>query len=206
MNAFVKHQGIVAPLDRANVDTDQIIPKQFLKKIERTGFGVHLFHDWRFKDDAGKIENPDFILNRWSFRKATILLAKENFGCGSSREHAPWALEDFGFRVIIAPSFADIFFNNCYKNGMLPVILKPEEIQELFAYAMSGEKTLEVDLPQQWVAVPGGKKYSFSIDEFRKECLLKGLDDIGLTLQNEKMIAEFEAKYAVEYSFNGAPK
>src|SRR6185295_5886176 len=129
MEAFVKHTGIAAPLDRANVDTDQIIPKQFLKKIERTGFGIHLFHDWRFKDADGKVEDPDFILNKAPFRKATILLARDNFGCGSSREHAPWSLEDFGFRVIIAPSFADIFYNNCFKNGMLPIV-QPDTVIE----------------------------------------------------------------------------
>ena len=193
MKAFTTLEGVVATLDKANVDTDQIIPKQFLRKIERTGFGVHLFHDWRYKDNDGKILNPEFSLNQDRFQGANILLTRDNFGCGSSREHAPWALEDYGFRSIIAPSFADIFYNNCFKNGMLPVVLPSDQVDELFNHVnnINGAK-LKIDLASQKVSIPGGKDYSFQIDPFRKDCLYKGLDDIGLTLVHEEKISEFE--------------
>ncbi|MCC6276188.1 MAG: 3-isopropylmalate dehydratase small subunit [Leptospiraceae bacterium] len=195
MKAFTEHEGLCAVLDRANVDTDQIIPKQFLKKIERSGFGQHLFHDWRFLDDAGTKPNPEFSLNQERYKGATVLLTRDNFGCGSSREHAPWALEDFGFRVIIAPSYADIFFNNCFKNGMLPVVLSSKSVDELFleVVSMPGAK-IKVDLKSQKLYSPTGKEYSFEVDPFRKDCLYRGLDDIGLTMIHEKEINEFEEK------------
>ncbi|WP_078127927.1 3-isopropylmalate dehydratase small subunit [Leptospira alexanderi] len=195
MKPFTVLNGIVALLDRPNVDTDQIIPKQFLRKIERTGFGVHLFHDWRYIDDAGTKLNPEFSLNQERYKGASILLTRDNFGCGSSREHAPWALEDYGFRSIIAPSYADIFFNNCFKNGMLPVVLKSEEVEELFRSVSDnvGAK-LQIDLNKQTVTGPTGKVYTFEVDSFRKYCLYNGLDDIGLTLKQESKIGEFEKK------------
>ncbi|MBK8397175.1 MAG: 3-isopropylmalate dehydratase small subunit [Leptospiraceae bacterium] len=193
MKAFTTLNGVAAVLDKANVDTDQIIPKQFLRKIERSGFGVHLFHDWRYLDDAGTKPNPEFVLNQPRYQGANILLARDNFGCGSSREHAPWALEDYGFRSIIAPSYADIFYNNCFKNGMLPIVLPAEQVEELFQYV---EKTpdakLEIDLMSQVVKAGNGKSYSFEVDSFRKDCLYKGLDDIGLTLTKENFITTFE--------------
>jgi 3-isopropylmalate/(R)-2-methylmalate dehydratase small subunit len=193
MKAFTTLNGVAAILDKANVDTDQIIPKQFLRKIERSGFGVHLFHDWRFLDDAGTKPNPEFILNQPRYQGATILLARDNFGCGSSREHAPWALEDYGFRSIIAPSYADIFYNNCFKNGMLPIVLPAEQVDELFKYVDSTPNAkLEIDLMSQTVKAGNGKSYSFDVDSFRKDCLYRGLDDIGLTLENEKSITSFE--------------
>ncbi|HNM04784.1 MAG TPA: 3-isopropylmalate dehydratase small subunit, partial [Leptospiraceae bacterium] len=199
--AFTVLEGIAAPLDKANVDTDQIIPKQFLRKIERSGFGVHLFHDWRFTDDAGKIDNPDFILNQERYKGANILLARDNFGCGSSREHAPWALEDYGFRCIIAPSYADIFYNNCFKNGMLPVKLKSNEVDEIFQYVEKNKgAALKIDLAKQEVYA-GGKTYSFEVDPFRKDCLYNGLDDIGLTLKHEESISKFEEKHRKEFSW-----
>ena len=186
---------MAAPLDRINVDTDQIIPKQFLKKIERTGFGVHLFHDWRYLDDEGTQLNPDFVLNYPRYQGAQILLTRENFGCGSSREHAPWALHDYGFKCVIASSFADIFFNNCRKNGILAVVLQPEEVQALFVEVEAHEGCqLTVDLLQQSVINPEGKKFSFEIDQFAKNCLLNGLDDIGWTLQFEEKIEDYEQK------------
>ena len=194
MRSFNTHTGIAAPLDRVNIDTDAIIPKQFLRKIEKTGFGKHLFHEWRFLDYEGTQENPDFVLNQEPYRRATVLLTRENFGCGSSREHAPWALEDFGFRVIIAPSFADIFFNNCVKNGLLLVQLKSKEMDELFkGVGKNRGATITADLPSQTVTA-GDKKYSFKIDEFNKECLLKGLDSIGWTLQFNDKITAYEEK------------
>ncbi|EMO53814.1 3-isopropylmalate dehydratase small subunit [Leptospira noguchii] len=195
MKPFTILNGIAALLDRPNVDTDQIIPKQFLRKIERTGFGIHLFHDWRYLDDAGTKLNPDFSLNQERYKEASILITRDNFGCGSSREHAPWALEDYGFRAIIAPSYADIFFNNCFKNGMLPVILKSEEVEELFQSISTnvGAKVV-VDLDKQTVSGPTGKVYHFEVDSFRKYCLYNGLDDIGLTLKQESKIGEFEIK------------
>jgi len=177
----------------------KLSPNNFSKKIERSGFGVHLFHDWRFLDDAGTVQNPEFSLNAKRFLGATILLARDNFGCGSSREHAPWALEDYGFRSIIAPSFADIFYNNCFKNGMLPITLSQQEVEELFRYVDSSEGAkLSVDLSSQTVSIPGGKVYKFQVDGFRKECLYKGLDDIGLTLIQENKITEFEKKQKSE--------
>ncbi len=201
MKAFTVLEGIAAPLDKANVDTDQIIPKQFLRKIERSGFGVHLFHDWRFTDDAGKIDNPDFILNQERYMGANILLARDNFGCGSSREHAPWALEDYGFRCIIAPSYADIFYNNCFKNGMLPVKLKSNEVDEIFQYVEKNKgAVLKIDLAKQEVYA-GGKTYKFEVDPFRKDCLYNGLDDIGLTLKHEESISKFEEKHRKEFSW-----
>lgn len=202
MEKFTKFYGIVAPLDRSNVDTDAIIPKQFLKSIKRSGFGPNLFDEWRYldqgepdKDCTGRPLNPEFILNDPRYRNASILLTRANFGCGSSREHAPWALADYGFRVIIAPSFADIFFNNCFKNGILPIVLKEETINYLFAEAMR-EKPIElgVDLSSQQLIVPAGEVISFDVDPFRKHCLLEGLDDIGLTLQYRDEIRAFEAQ------------
>ena len=193
MNQFKRHKGLAATLDRVNVDTDQIIPKQFLKRIERTGFGQFLFYDWRFNPDGSL--KPEFELNQPRFRGASILLARANFGCGSSREHAPWALLDYGFRSIIAPSFADIFYNNCFKNGMLPVRLSEEEVEELFQRASEGTGyELSVDLERQWLTDDRGLRLSFEVDPFRRECLLKGLDDIGLTLQHEDKIREHEAR------------
>ena len=195
MEVFKTVSGIAAPLDQINVDTDQIIPKQFLKKIERTGFGVHLFHDWRYLDDEGTQLNPDFVLNYPRYQGAQILLTRENFGCGSSREHAPWALHDYGFKCVIASSFADIFFNNCRKNGILAVILQPEEVQALFVEVEAHEGCqLTVDLLQQSVITHEGKKFSFEVDQFAKNCLLNGLDDIGWTLQFEEKIEAYEQK------------
>jgi 3-isopropylmalate/(R)-2-methylmalate dehydratase small subunit len=194
MEAFVTHNGIAAPLNRVNVDTDAIIPKQFLRKTERTGFGKHLFHEWRYSDYEGTKENPDFVLNNEPYRKATVLLTRDNFGCGSSREHAPWALGDFGFKVIIAPSFADIFYNNCVKNGILLVRLKSEEVDEIFKFVENNKgATISADLPSQTLTA-NGKKYKFDIDAFNKECLVKGLDGIGWTLQFNERIAKFEDK------------
>lgn len=193
MEPFLRHQGIVAALNRVNVDTDQIIPKQFLKRIERTGYGQFLFFDWRFLPDGSL--NPEFELNRSEFEGASILLAGANFGCGSSREHAPWSLLDYGFRIIIAPSFADIFFNNCFKNGMLPIRLSQEEVDRLFELV---EETrglqLTVDLEAQTITDGQDLNLRFEVDGFRREALLKGLDDIGLTLQHEDKIEAFEAR------------
>ncbi|MFM5333949.1 3-isopropylmalate dehydratase small subunit [Aeromonas veronii] len=194
MTGFKQHKGIVVPLDSANVDTDAIIPKQFLQKVNRIGFGKHLFHDWRFLDDAGQQPNPEFVLNQPQFAGASILLARENFGCGSSREHAPWALADYGFKTIIAPSFADIFYGNAINNGMVPVRLKEEEVEALFQLvAAKPGIQIEVDLEANQVRA-GSLCFSFEIDEFRRYCLLNGLDAIGLTLQHEAAISAFEAK------------
>ena len=199
MEPITIHSGIVASIDRANIDTDAIIPKQFLKKVERTGFGKHLFHDWRYLDDAGTKENLDFILNKDAYRKATILLARDNFGCGSSREHAPWALSDFGFKVIIAPSFADIFYNNCLRNGILLVKLSQEQVDELFRFALGNDNAkITADLPNQEVNTSDGKKYSFEIDPFAKDCLIKGLDSIGWTQQFVDLIENYEDKLSEE--------
>ncbi len=203
MKAFTKHTGLVAPLDRANVDTDQIIPKQFLKSIKRTGFGPNLFDEWRYldegypgQDNSNRPLNPDFVLNQPRYQGASVLLARENFGCGSSREHAPWALDEYGFRAVLAPSFADIFFNNSFKNGLLPIVLAEEDIDELFKQAEAQEGyQLTVDLQAQTVTRPDGKSYGFEIDEFRKHCLLNGLDDIGLTLQDADAVRAFEEKH-----------
>ncbi|WP_395949507.1 3-isopropylmalate dehydratase small subunit [Aeromonas mytilicola subsp. aquatica] len=194
MTGFKQHKGIVVPLDSANVDTDAIIPKQFLQKVNRIGFGKHLFHDWRFLDDAGQQPNPEFVLNQPQFAGASILLARENFGCGSSREHAPWALADYGFKTIIAPSFADIFYGNAINNGMVPVRLKEEEVEALFQLVAANPGTqIEVDLEANQVRA-GALTFGFEIDEFRRYCLLNGLDAIGLTLQHEAAISAFEAK------------
>ncbi|MFT5782130.1 MAG: 3-isopropylmalate/(R)-2-methylmalate dehydratase small subunit [Pseudomonas sp.] len=203
MKAFTQHSGLVAILDRANVDTDQIIPKQFLKSIKRSGFGQNLFDEWRYldigqpgQDCTNRPLNKDFVLNAARYQGASVLLARENFGCGSSREHAPWALEEYGFRSVIAPSFADIFFNNSFKNGMLPIILTEAEVDELFQQCDATEGyQLSVDLAAQTVTRPDGKVYHFEVDAFRKHCLLNGLDDIGLTLQEDQAIAAFEAKH-----------
>ncbi|WP_447748761.1 3-isopropylmalate dehydratase small subunit [Aeromonas veronii] len=194
MTGFKQHKGIVVPLDSANVDTDAIIPKQFLQKVNRIGFGKHLFHDWRFLDDAGQQPNPEFVLNQPQFAGANILLARENFGCGSSREHAPWALADYGFKTIIAPSFADIFYGNAINNGMVPVRLKEEEVDALFQLvAAQPGIEIEVDLEANKVRA-ASLCFGFEIDEFRRYCLLNGLDAIGLTLQHEAAISAFEAK------------
>ncbi|EJL6701503.1 TPA: 3-isopropylmalate dehydratase small subunit [Vibrio cholerae] len=194
MSGFQQHTGLVVPLDAANVDTDAIIPKQFLQKVNRTGFGKHLFHDWRFLDDAGQKANPEFVMNQPRYQGASILLARENFGCGSSREHAPWALADYGIRVMIAPSFADIFYGNSINNQMVPVRLTEQEVDELFSYVHDTEgATITVDLEALSVTA-NGKTYYFEIDDFRRHCLLNGLDNIGLTLQHEAKIAEYEAK------------
>ncbi|ENM5925115.1 3-isopropylmalate dehydratase small subunit [Vibrio mimicus] len=194
MSGFQQHTGLVVPLDAANVDTDAIIPKQFLQKVNRTGFGKHLFHDWRFLDDTGEKANPEFVMNQPRYQGASILLARENFGCGSSREHAPWALADYGIRVMIAPSFADIFYGNSINNQMVPVRLTEQEVDELFIYVHNTEgATITVDLEELSVEA-NGKTYHFEIDDFRRHCLLNGLDNIGLTLQHESKIAEYESK------------
>ena len=196
MQPFQTLTATAAKLDQVNVDTDQIIPKQFLKKIERTGFGIHLFHDWRFLDDAGQKTNPDFILNQSRYQGAQILVAGDNFGCGSSREHAPWALLDYGFRSIIAPSFADIFYNNCAKNGILLVALPEASVQQLFAEIEENVGCeLTVDLPNNKIQSPKGLEFSFEIDPFVKNRLLNGLDDIGWTLQYQSEIESFESNY-----------
>ena len=195
MNPFTLHTGIVGTLDRVNVDTDQIIPKQFLKRINRTGFEDALFFDWRFNADGSP--NAEFELNQPRFAGASILLTRANFGCGSSREHAPWALDNYGFRVVIAPSYADIFFNNCFKNGMLPIQLSEEQVEDLFQRTKARDGyQLTVDLPQQTITDNEGLSIPFEVDSFRKHCLLNGLDDIGLTLQHEEAITAFEAKRA----------
>ncbi len=197
MDAFTVLTGLVAPLDRVNVDTDQIIPKQYLKTIKRTGLREGLFTDWRYGSDGSP--NSDFFLNQPRYQGATILLARDNFGCGSSREHAPWALLDYGFRCLIAPSFADIFFNNCFKNGMLPVVLQPAEVAQLFKeVAAQPGYQLTVDLAAQTVTTPAGASFRFNIDPFPKECLLKGLDEIGLTLQHEADITAYEQRRKLE--------
>ena len=192
MNPFRKHTGLVAPLDRANVDTDQIIPKQFLKRIERTGFGEFLFYDWRYSPN-GQL-NPIFVLNAPRYQGASILVAGKNFGCGSSREHAPWALAEYGFRAIIAPSFADIFANNCFKNGMLPIVLAQADVNGIMQRAQEQEGyRLSVDLERRVIEDPQGLSIDFSVSDFQRDCLLEGLDDIGLTLRHEDAIKAFEA-------------
>jgi len=197
MQPFTTHTGLVVTMDRANVDTDQIIPKQFLKRIERTGFGEFLFWDWRKLADGS--EDPNFELNRPAARGASILAARRNFGSGSSREHAVWALEDYGFRSVLAPSFADIFYNNCFKNGVLPIQLSEEQIEEIFQRAAKHKGyQLTIDLEQQTVADEHGLSYDFEIDPFRRECLLNGLDDIALTLQHEDKITAFEKARAAD--------
>ncbi len=203
MKPFISYTGIVAPLDRANVDTDAIIPKQFLKSIKKTGFGPHLFDEWRYLDHGEpgmditqRKKNPEFVLNQPRYEKATILIARENFGCGSSREHAPWAIEDYGFRAILAPSFADIFFSNCFKNGLLPIVLPTETIDDLFKAINKQEGySLTIDLENQSVILPSNNKINFQVDAFRKYCLVNGLDDIGLTMQHSETIKAFEKSY-----------
>ena len=196
MRAFTKHTGLVALMDRSNVDTDQIIPKQFLKRIERTGFGQFLFFDWRFLDDGS--EDPGFELNRPEYAGASVLLARRNFGCGSSREHAPWALEDYGFRVIVAPSFADIFFNNCFKNGLLPIRLEEATVDDLFTRAAAHPGyQLTVDLESCTIADEHGLSLPFEVDAFRRHCLLNGLDDIALTLAQEDKITAYEKAHGI---------
>ena len=193
MKPFSKHTGLVAPMDRVNVDTDQMVPKQFLKLLTRQGYGRFLFYDWRYL--PGEEPNPEFVLNYPRYKGASVLLARANFGCGSSREHAPWAVLDYGFRAILAPSYADIFYNNCFKNGILPVTLTNEQMDELFKRTQTDAGyRVTVDLEQQAVTDEKGLRYSFTLDPFRRECLLKGLDDIGLTLVHEPQISAFEAK------------
>lgn len=203
MKKFTVKSGLVMPLDRANVDTDFIIPKQFLKSIKRSGFGVNLFDEHRYldkgepdMDNSSRPLNSDFVLNQARYQGASILLARDNFGCGSSREHAPWALDDYGFRVILAPSFADIFFNNCFKNGILPIVLPRQTIDELFAAVLANEGySLEVDLEKQELRRPDAPGIRFEVDAFRKRCLLNGLDDIGITLEDAELISAFESRW-----------
>lgn len=207
MKALTVHTGLVAPLNRANVDTDMIIPKQFLKSIKRTGFGKYLFDELRYQD-VGQADqdcsdrpvNPEFVLNLPRYEGVSVLLARQNFGCGSSREHAPWALDDFGFRCVIAPSFADIFYNNCFKNGLLPIVLPEEQVDELFKACEAEEGySLTVDLERQVVVKPDGGEFAFDVDPFRKECLVNGLDEIGLTLQESGTIQAFENKHQQKF-------
>tara|TARA_R110002095_G_scaffold94559_3_gene82543 strand:- start:10979 stop:11626 length:648 start_codon:yes stop_codon:yes gene_type:complete len=200
MRAFTQHKGLVAPMDRSNVDTDMIIPKQFLKSIKRTGFGPNLFDALRYLDEGKPDQdssqrplNPDFVLNQPRYKNASVLLARSNFGCGSSREHAPWALDDYGFRVIIAPSFADIFYNNCFKNGLLPIVLEEKIVDKLFREAETLEGyQLTVDLEAKTVITPTGESFGFKVDDFRRHCLLNGLDDIGVTLEDAELIKTYE--------------
>ncbi len=202
MKPFTRLDGLVAPLDRANVDTDAIIPKQFLKSVKRSGFGLNLFDEWRYldhgepgMDHATRPLNPDFILNQARYQDASILLTRENFGCGSSREHAPWALADFGIRCLIGPSFADIFYNNCFKNGLLPVVISPEMVQDLFQQVVRQPGyRIRVDLPGQLIQLPGGQAIGFEVEPFRKHCLVNGLDDIGLTLEKTEAIQQYEQR------------
>lgn len=209
MRAFTSLDGLVAPLDRANVDTDAIIPKQFLKSIYRSGFGPNLFDEWRYLDHgepgmdcSQRPLNPDFVLNQARYQGASILLTRANFGCGSSREHAPWALADFGFRALVGVSFADIFFNNCFKNGILPIVLAPEQIETLFARCLATPGfQLKIDLAAQTVTTPDGEQYGFEVDPFRKECLLNGWDDIGLTLRHADQIRAFEEARRAEHPY-----
>ncbi|MGB0128412.1 MAG: 3-isopropylmalate dehydratase small subunit [Rhodocyclaceae bacterium] len=206
MRAFKQLDGLVAPLDRANVDTDAIIPKQFLKSIRRSGFGPNLFDEWRYldrgepgKDCTGRPVNPDFVLNQPRYQGASILLTRANFGCGSSREHAPWALEDFGFRALVGSTFADIFFSNCFKNGVLPIRLAAEEVDVMFAQALAQPGyRLRIDLEAQTVTRPDGEVLAFDVDPFRKHCMVNGLDDIGLTLSHADKIRQFEARRRLE--------
>ncbi|KAG8155378.1 3-isopropylmalate dehydratase small subunit [Burkholderia catarinensis] len=206
MEKFTVHTGVVAPLDRENVDTDAIIPKQFLKSIKRTGFGPNAFDEWRYldhgepgQDNSKRPLNPDFVLNQPRYQGASVLIARKNFGCGSSREHAPWALQQYGFRAIIAPSFADIFFNNCYKNGLLPIVLTEQQVDHLFSEtaAFNGYQ-LTIDLDAQVVRAADGREYPFEVAAFRKYCLLNGFDDIGLTLRHADKIRQFEAERLVK--------
>lgn len=208
MKAFIRHEGLAMPLDRANVDTDAIVPKQFLKSIKRSGFGPNLFDEWRYldhgepgQDCARRPINADFVLNQPRYRGASILLARHNFGCGSSREHAPWAIDEYGFRVLIAPSFADIFFHNCFKNGLLPIVLPERQVDALFARTLAPDGLwLDIDLQAQTVRdTAGGFSFAFEIDAFRKDCLLNGLDDIALTLRKADRIRAFEEKHLADH-------
>ena len=215
MQAFSQHTGVVAPMDRSNVDTDMIIPKQFLKSIKRTGFGPNLFDELRYLDEGQPDQdtsqrplNPDFVLNQARYRHASVLLARRNFGCGSSREHAPWALEDFGFRVIVAPSFADIFYNNCFKNGLLPIVLDEDIVDRLFREtAEQPGYQLTVDLQAKTVTTPDGDRFAFEVDDFRRHCLLNGLDDIGVTLEDADTIRAYEnsRRKTAPWLFDAAP-
>lgn len=214
MRAFTQHKGIAAPMDRSNVDTDMIIPKQFLKSIKRTGFGPNLFDELRYLDEGKPDQdcskrplNPDFVLNQDRYKNASVLLARANFGCGSSREHAPWALDDFGFRAVIAPSFADIFYNNCFKNGLLPIVLEEEVVDRLFRETEETEGyELTVDLEAKTVTTPSGESFGFEVDDFRRHCLLNGLDDIGVTLEDADAIREYESsrKQTAPWLFNAS--
>lgn len=214
MRALTQHKGLAAPMDRSNVDTDLIIPKQFLKSIKRTGFGPNLFDALRYldegqpdQDNSKRPINPDFVLNQDRYQGASVLLARTNFGCGSSREHAPWALEDYGFRVIIAPSFADIFYNNCFKNGLLPVVLDGKIVDQLFVEAEAKEGyQIVVDLEAKTVTTPSGESFGFEVDDFRRHCLLNGLDDIGVTLEDANVITAYEAerRHSAPWLFNVA--
>ncbi|MGO1693123.1 MAG: 3-isopropylmalate dehydratase small subunit [Marinobacter sp.] len=200
MRAFTQHKGLVAPMDRSNVDTDMIIPKQFLKSIKRTGFGPNLFDALRYTDEGQPDQdcsqrplNPDFVLNQARYKNASVLLARSNFGCGSSREHAPWALDDYGFQAVIAPSFADIFYNNCFKNGLLPIVLDENVVERLFQEVEASEGyELTVDLDAKTVVTPAGESFGFDVDDFRRHCLLNGLDDIGVTLEDAEQIKAYE--------------
>ena len=197
MEKFDKHRGVAAPLNMINIDTDKLIPKQFLKTIKRTGLGKHLFNEIRFNADGS--ENEDFVLNKPAYREASILVAGDNFGCGSSREHAPWALLDYGVKCVISTSFADIFFNNCFKNGILPIVVSKEELDQLMDDADNGANSiLDIDLENQRIGRPNGETINFEIDEFRKHCLINGLDDIGLTMQKQSNIDDFEKKREAE--------
>jgi 3-isopropylmalate/(R)-2-methylmalate dehydratase small subunit len=197
MEKFDKHSGVAAPLNMINIDTDKLIPKQFLKTIKRTGLGQYLFNEIRFNADGS--ENKDFILNKPAYRDASILIAGDNFGCGSSREHAPWALLDFGLKCVISTSFADIFFNNCFKNGILPIVVSKEQLDQLMDDANNGANSiLDIDLENQQIGRPNGDKINFEIDEFRKHCLINGLDDIGLTMQKQDSIGDFEKRREIE--------
>ena len=197
MEKFDKHSGVAAPLNMINIDTDKLIPKQFLKTIKRTGLGQYLFNEIRFNSDGS--ENKDFILNKPAYRDASILVAGDNFGCGSSREHAPWALLDFGVKCVISTSFADIFFNNCFKNGILPIVVSKEQLDQLMDDANNGANSiLDIDLENQQIGRPNGDKINFGIDEFRKHCLINGLDDIGLTMQKQDSIGDFEKRREIE--------
>ena len=203
MKPFTKHSGLVAPIDRVNVDTDQMVPKQFLKLLTREGYGRILFYDWRYL--PGEKPNPDFVLNKPRYKGASVIVARANFGCGSSREHAPWAILDYGVRAILAPSYADIFYNNCFKNGILPVTLPDAQIDEILKRTEANEGyRVTVDLEQQIVTDDKGLRYSFTVDPFRRECLLKGLDDIGLTLVHEAEISAFEKKHLHVPALHGA--
>ena len=197
MDKFETHRGVAAPLNLINIDTDKVIPKQFLKTIKSTGLGKHLFSEMRYQDDGS--ENPDFVLNQAAYRNASILVAGDNFGCGSSREHAPWALLDFGVKCVISTSFADIFFNNCFKNGILPIVVSQAQLDELMEDAEKGANAvLDIDLENQQIGRPNGEKMAFEVDSFRKHCLLNGLDDIGLTMQKVSSIDDFEKQRAID--------